>query len=116
MDKTCEVCNNVKQITDFGKSSDGDVYEACRDCWLAKSREFWSNKKFKLCRACSKYQPVRNFDFNDKIPYPDCRECFETKMCDLYNRRQEEGFGKIVNRTAKIRPAPYPTKGKLPKK
>ena len=41
--KECDTCNNVKDVGEFNKTTDGACYNNCKDCfWMSGGRINWS--------------------------------------------------------------------------
>src|SRR3981189_2472883 len=60
--KECDTCNNVKDVGEFNKTSDGASYNNCKDCfldvWRKDQLEFWVDKNTRRCGICTEVVPL----------------------------------------------------------
>ncbi len=81
MKKRCNICNEVKPLTDFHKNPRcplGYQYN-CKKCTFSKSKP-----EFKRCSRCKEKKPYDSFDKHKNTT--QCQECLKKKYKEYQTR------------------------------
>src|SRR3981189_1793041 len=117
--KECDTCNNVKDVGEFNKTTDGACYNNCKDCfldvWRKNQLEFWTDKNTRRCGICCDVVPLALYARDaHRIPYRNCRSCYSEETTREYTERQnakakaggDATGGKPYNRPATYKKTP----------